>query len=113
MEATEGRSFVMTTAFDKAWDDIGLGDDELRELQNILQKDPDAGDVIPETGGARKIRIPLKGHGKSGGGRVIYVDVVVREKIYLLMAYSKNVQADLTMKQKQLFRQIVKSIKEE
>lgn len=44
---------------------------------------------------------------------MIYVDVVVREKIYLLMAYSKNVQADLTMKQKQLFRQIVKSIKEE
>ena len=37
--------------------------------------------MIPETVGTRKIRIPLKGHGKPGGGRVIYEDVVVRERI--------------------------------
>ena len=36
----------------------GLGDKELRELQLTLLKNPDAGDVIPDLAGARKIRIP-------------------------------------------------------
>lgn len=51
--------------------------------------------------------------GKSGGGRVIYVDVIVRERIYLLLAYPKNVQSDLTPEQKKLVRKIIQTIKEE
>lgn len=92
---------------------MNLGDDELRELQNLLIEDPEAGDVIQGTGGARKVRIPLEGRGKSGGGRVIYVDVVVRERIYLLMAYPKNVQTDLSPDQKKMVRKVVETIKEE
>lgn len=107
------RSFVLTSGFEKSWADLGLGDDELRVLQNLLIDDPESGDVIQGTGGARKIRIPMEGRGKSGGGRVIYVDVVVRERIYLLLAYPKNVQADLTPEQKKLVRKIIQTIKEE
>jgi len=92
---------------------MGLGDDELRTLQDILIDDPEAGDIIQGTGGARKVRIPLEGRGKSGGGRVIYVDVIVRERIYLLLAYPKNVQADLTPEQKKMVRKLVETIKEE
>ena len=55
------RLFVMTAGFEKSWEHMGLGDEELRELQNVLLENPDAGDVIPDLAGARKIRIPLTG----------------------------------------------------
>ena len=107
------RLFVLTPGFEKSWADLGLGDDELRTLQCQLIENPEAGDVIHETGGARKIRIPMENRGKSGGGRVIYVDVVIRERIYLLLAYPKNVQTDLTSEQKKMMRKLIKLIKEE
>lgn len=77
-----------------------------------MLENPDAGDVVQHMAGARKIRIPLEGRGKSGGGRVIYVDVVVRERIYFLLAYPKNVQTDLTPEQKKVLKNLVESIKE-
>ena len=89
---------------------MGLGDEELVKLENTLLSDPDAGDVIQGTGGARKIRIPLEGRGKFGGGRVIYVDLVVREQIYLLLAYAKNVQRDLSPSEKKQVYQAVQVI---
>lgn len=98
------RSFVLPPGFEKSWAAMNLGDGELRTLQNLLIEDPEAGDVIQGAGGARKVRIPLDGRGKSGGGRVIYVDVVVRERVYLLMAYPKNVQTDLSSDQKKMVR---------
>ena len=69
--------------------------------------------MIPGLGGARKVRIPLEGRGKSGGGRVVYVDIVVKEQIYLLAAYAKNVQTDLDPDQKKVIRKMVEIIKEE
>ena len=74
---------------------------------------PEIGTVIPGLGGARKVRIPLEGRGKSGGGRVVYVDIVVKEQIYLLAAYAKNVQTDLDPDQKKVIRKMVEIIKEE
>lgn len=92
---------------------MNLGDEELRMLQVLLLKDPESGDVIQDTGGARKIRVPMENKGKSGGGRVIYVDVVIRERIYLLLAYPKSEQADLTQEQKKMVRKMIKMLKEE
>lgn len=107
------RTFISTTGFDRMWDRMGLGDDELRELQMLLLLNPDEGDVIPGLSGVRKVRIPLERKGKSGGGRVIYVDIVVRKQIYLLLAYPKNVQEDLTSEQKKMLKKLVDTIKEE
>jgi hypothetical protein len=107
------RAFIITASFDRSWIAMHLGDDELMELQNLLIEDPEAGSVIQGTGGARKVRIPLEGRGKSGGGRVIYVDVMIRERIYLLMAYPKNVQTDLTPEQLKMIRKVIDRIKEE
>lgn len=107
------RVFILTSVFEKSWANMGLGDKELQELQLTLLKNPDAGDVIPDLAGARKIRIPLAGRGKSGGGRVIYVDVVIREQIYLLLAYPKNVQTDLNPAQKKVIRNLIEMLKEE
>lgn len=106
------RTFVMTTGFERSWTALGLGDSELQELEAVLLENADAGDVVQHMAGARKIRIPLEGRGKSGGGRVIYVDVVVRERIYFLLAYPKNVQTDLTPEQKKVLKNLVESMKE-
>lgn len=107
------RTFVLLSEFERAWKSMGLGDSNLEALQDLLLEDPEAGDVIPGLGGARKVRIPLEGRGKSGGGRVIYVDVVIRERIYLITAYAKNVQTDLDPDEKKTFRKMVEYIKKE
>ena len=107
------RSFVHLAQFDRAWAELGLGDDALRELEDRLIENPQAGDMIPGLAGARKVRIPLGGHGRSGGGRMIYVDVVLGERIYLITAYAKNVQADLEQEQRKELRRLVEYIKKE
>mgnify|MGYP003316150211 FL=1 len=66
---------------------MGLNDNDLSQLEKVLLENPKAGDVIEGTGGARKLRITLNDNrGKSGGGRVIYVDIFEKSKIYLLFA---------------------------
>jgi hypothetical protein len=92
---------------------MGLQDNDLVKLEKLLLANPQAGDVIEGLGGARKIRIQLEGRGKRGGGRVIYLDVFEKESLYLLFAYPKNVQEDLTPDQKRVIRLIVDKIAKE
>jgi len=107
------REFVRTIPFERNWAAAGLNDSDLRDLENILLTDPDAGAVIPGLNGCRKLRVQLPGRGKSGGARVIYVDIVVKEKIFLLLAYPKNVQENLTPEQKRNLCSLVDIIKKE
>lgn len=79
-------------------------EDDLAALQTLLMLHPDAGDVIPGTGGLRKMRVPARGKGKRGGGRVIYYWVTADDQIFLLYAYAKNERTDITPQQAKLFR---------
>ena len=106
------REFVRTDVFEEDWKDAGLDDNDLRDLENMLLDDPKAGSVIQGLSGGRKLRFAAAGHGKSGGVRVVYVDVVVREHIYLLLAYPKSVQANLTPEQKRSLNKIIAIVKE-
>ncbi len=90
------RSFIELPLFRSRWKDLGLTDDDLRRLQIELLADPKVGDVVRGTGGVRKMRFAFEHQGKSGGIRIIYVDFEVYEKIYLLMAYTKNEKENLT-----------------
>ena len=92
---------------------MGLGDDEQHELENILLENPRKGVVIEGLAGIRKLRIRLEGRGKSGGGRVIYIDVLEKRRLYLLFAYPKNVQEDLTAEQRKFLRRMAETIMEE
>ena len=103
--------FVMTKAFDESWAAMGLDDADLAALQSLLMLDPETGDVVPNTGGIRKVRVPASGRGKRGGARVIYVNVLVQERIYLLLAYPKNEQTDLTAQQLKTLRGLVRMLK--
>ena len=106
------REFISTAIFDEDWKNIGLHDDDLRELEQIISENPQVGDVIPGLSGGRKLRFALEGRGKSSGARVVYVDVVVREQIFLLLAYPKSVQSDLTSEQKHAVNKLIIAIKE-
>jgi hypothetical protein len=64
-------------------------DDELDQFVNWIARNPLAGDVIPGSGGIRKVRWAASGRGKRGGARVIYYNVMKHGTIWLLMAYTK------------------------
>lgn len=106
------RTFIEVPMFTKKWKELGLSDENLRDLQNVLLENPKAGDVIQGTGGLRKIRISLENTGKRGGGRALYVDLEMKETIYFINVYTKNEKEDLTEDEKKAFKAVIKILKE-
>jgi len=87
-------SFIETKLFTRLVQEY-LSDDEYRALQTLLIEQPDAGAVIPGTGGVRKLRWRAPGRGKRGGYRVVYFARVERGVIWMLTMYPKNVKDDI------------------
>jgi hypothetical protein len=83
-----------------------LTEDEYRRLQLYLALDPAAGDLMPGTGGCRKLRWAdrRRGKGKRGGLRVIYFLLVQDEQIWLLTLYDKAEAADLSARERRLLK---------
>ena len=86
---------VETVLFQKQWP-LYWSEDERGELAAYIAEYPDAGDVVPESGGIRKVRWRRKGTGKSGGVRVIYFTRTVDEEIVLLTLYAKAKTDNIT-----------------
>ncbi len=86
-----------------------IDDNEFREFQEFLAKDPEAGDLIEGTHGLRKIRWKLKGIGKRGGVRILYYWVAQSRVIVLAFMYSKARTGDLTKKQYKAIADYVRS----
>ena len=87
-----------------------LDDDEYSKLQVELAKCPDAGDLIKNGGGIRKLRWKRAGTGKSGGIRVIYYWLTEDNQIFMLVAYPKSVKDNLTDKETAILRKLVKEL---
>ncbi len=87
-----------------------LPDEEYRRLQLALLLRPEQGPLIPKSGGLRKVRWRLPGSGKRGGIRVIYYWDKPADTLYLLFAYPKSNQEDLTPAQ---LRALSKLVREE
>lgn len=83
-----------------------LSDEEYAALQEHLAQRPDAGDLIAQTGGLRKVRWQVAGSGKRGGVRVIYYHVAAQVQIRMILIYRKGVKDDLTPKEKEVLRKL-------
>ena len=83
-------TFIESSIFARYLPDY-MTDDEYAELQSFMAAHPGTGDVVPGSGGVRKLRWKMAGRGKRGGIRVIYYVQLKREEIWLLTLYGKNV----------------------
>jgi len=98
-------TFVETALFTQL---VGqyLSDEEYRALQDAIVANPEAGDVVPGSGGVRKLRWGLRGRGKRGGIRVVYYLRLRQGQVWMLTLYAKSEAATIPGR-------ILKKIKEE
>jgi mRNA-degrading endonuclease RelE of RelBE toxin-antitoxin system len=85
-----------------------LDDDAYRAMQLALALRPEQGQVIPGSGGLRKLRWGARQRGKRGGLRVIYYWSAREEMVYLLFIYAKNELGDLTPAQQRALARLVR-----
>lgn len=88
-----------------------LDDERFSDLQAALMADPEAGDVIRDTGGLRKLRFAdsRRGKGKRGGLRVIYYWWAPGRQFWLFTLYGKGEVSDLTTDQRKVIREALKA----
>jgi hypothetical protein len=85
---------------------------EYEQLILFLATHPDAGEIMPKTGGIRKVRWAAKGQGKRGGARVIYYFRDLNIPVYLLAVYAKGEKINLTEAEKKMMSRMVDEIVE-
>jgi hypothetical protein len=87
-----------------------LTEEEQEAVVDLIAYEPLCGDVMPGTGGLRKVRIGRSGIGRRGGARVVYYFHDVDVPLFLLAIYAKNQKADLSAAEKKEFSALVKDI---
>ena len=93
------QTVVETPAFLSDAAALGMTESERLEILTFLARNPEAGDVIPGTGGARKLRFVGRNKGKSGGYRVITFFTGTALPVFLLNVFAKNEKTDLTKRE--------------
>jgi hypothetical protein len=91
----------------------GVWDDAEREaFVDFIARNPESGDVIPDTGGVRKVRWRRQGMGKHGGVRVIYFYHDAQMPVFLLLVYAKAQREDMTPDQKKQVRELAEALRQ-
>jgi hypothetical protein len=101
---------VRTSLFERSLKKLGASAADLKRLETEIAFNPTIGDMIQGLSGARKARFSMAGRGKRGGGRAIYVLVVQADTAYLLLAYSKKDQEDLSSEQRKVLAVLVREL---
>ena len=104
------RKFIHGKKFDEQWQALGLNDDNLKELQTILLKNPKVGAVIQGTGRLRKVRYAYGNRGKSHCARVCYVDFEFQGIIFLIMVFAKNELENLSQSERKNIKIMIERI---
>ena len=101
--------FVELPAFARYRSDY-LSDEGFGQLQQALMSNPEAGEVIKDSGGLRKVRFAdqRRGKGKRGGLRVIYYWWSAGRQFWLYTLYGKDEMDDLTPKQRKALKEMLK-----
>lgn len=89
---------------------MSASEGDIERLETELASNPAVGDVIQGLSGARKVRFAMGGKGKRDGGRAIYVVVWRADTAYLLFAYSKAAQEDLSNMQREALAAVIREI---
>lgn len=84
-----------------------IPDEVERALETAVAENPEIGNVVPGLCGVRKVRVALPGHGKRGGARFLCFFRAARGRVYVLTAYVRNVQPDLTPEQRKRILRIL------
>ncbi|MGA2990545.1 MAG: hypothetical protein ABSD88_08720 [Candidatus Korobacteraceae bacterium] len=97
--------FIEAPAFTRQLSEY-LDSDEYRLLQNALAENPDLGELMPGTGGFRKLRWAdaRRGKGRRSGLRIIYFHFLSDHQVWLMTLYGKDEAEDLTQPQKKLLK---------
>jgi hypothetical protein len=104
------RLFITTNEFWNLWVSIGFNDEDIRCLEDELIERPDAGKVIPGTGGLRKLRWQRKGMGKRSGIRVLYVDFLKYEQLHFISLIKKSEKENISITDKKTISNLIKKI---
>jgi len=99
---------VETFVFEKQWP-IYWSEDERGEFAAYIADSPNAGDVVPKSGGIRKVRWRRPGTGKSGGVRVIYFTRTAEEEVVLLLIYAKSKTDNITGTKLKEIRRVIEN----
>jgi hypothetical protein len=101
------QTVVETRAFLSDARSLGLTDVDRLAIVTWISANPDAGEVMEGTGGARKARFAGKGKGKSGGYRVITFFTGTDIPVFLLNIFAKNEKTDLTPKERRVLKKVL------
>ena len=104
------QTVIETPAFLNDAKAAGLSEQERLTIVQTIAIDPEAGDVIPGTGGARKVRFAGRGRGKSGGFRVITFYSGPDVPVFLLNIFAKGDKINLTQAERNELRAILANI---
>lgn len=107
------QTVIQTSTFIADAKAAGVTDDEMAAIVATIAADPEAGDLIVGTGGARKVRIGGKGKGKSGGYRVITYFAALDVPVFLLALVSKGQRADISQADRNALRTILATLAED
>ena len=89
-------SIVITAHFQRGADRAGLSEEDVQRIVAVIAADPLKGDLIQGTGGARKLRFPRPGSGKSGGYRTVHYFAGEDVPVFLLALIDKRASDNLT-----------------
>lgn len=107
--------FIYTKPFDAEWKNLNLNSDEdLLALEIGIAACPEGGDIIPGTGGLRKLRVSPPGwkKGKRDALRVCYVYFPEHSVVVMAIVYSKSDRVNLSSKDKKNMKKFIKSLEE-
>ena len=99
-----------TPEFRRAAERAGIGAAELSASVDHLARHPHAGDLIPGTGGARKVRFRGRGRGKSGGLRVVTAYADAETPVFLLTVFAKGDRIDLNAGERGALKDVIARI---
>ena len=106
---------LVTVVETKAFSSAAKGrmrQEEVVALIDFLADEPEAGDVIRETGGLRKFRFAVGGKGKSGSVRVVYYFYNDTMPVFLLTVFAKNEKDNLSKAERNTLAKIARALRD-